>query len=65
MTQGPRVCLNCRVFANLMDALELRDSWECPACNDRWQLGRFQDLSEYDRKEYSDNTKFFNFVKGK
>ena len=64
MTQGPRICLECRVFARLTDALELRDSWQCPVCKDRWYLGRFQDLTDIDRKEYSDNTRFFNFVKG-
>ena len=65
MTQGPRVCLDCRVFARLMDALELRDSWQCPVCSDRWQLGRFQDLHELDRQEYSNNTRLVNFLKGK
>ena len=65
MTQGPRICLDCRVFAKLTNALELRDSWQCPVCNDRWRLGRFQDLTEYDRKEYNDNTRLVNFMLGK
>ena len=65
MTQGPRVCLDCRVFANLIDALELRDSWQCPVCLDRWRLGRFQDLAEVDRTEYNSNTRLVNFLKGK
>ena len=65
MTQGPRICLDCRVFARLLDALELRDSWQCPVCSDRWRLGRFQDLTEYDRREYNDNTRLVNFMLGK
>ena len=65
MSQGPRICLDCRVFARLTDALELRDSWQCPVCNDRWRLGRFQDLTDHDRKEYNDNTRLINFMLGK
>ena len=65
MSQGPRICLECRVVADLIDALELRDSWQCPVCQDRWYLGRFLDLAEVDRKEYYDNTRLVNFIKGK
>jgi hypothetical protein len=65
MSQGPRICLECRVFADLTDALELRDSWQCPLCQDRWRLGKFQDLTDIDRREYNDNTRFVKFLKGR
>lgn len=65
MPQGPRICVECGVFADLMDALELRDSWQCPRCGDRTHLTRFQDISEQDVKSYSENTKVLKFLIGR
>ena len=64
MSQGPRVCLDCHTIADLKDALELRDSWGCPVCKDRWRLGRLMDLLETQRQEYANNTRLVKFIKG-
>ena len=65
MGLGPPVCLSCRVFAKLKNTPVLKNSWECPQCKDQTTLGHLWEQPKEEWKEYQDNTKFIDFLKGK